>query len=580
MRIERIEVLGFRSIRDLLIVDLTTQPGLIHLQGKNMDEPRLGANGAGKTSLWEAVCWCLQGKTASGLKGTEVATWSGGQGVYVLVKVNGHKVLRTWGSNLLQLDGNDCTQDDIDAMLGVNYDSYLRSHYHGQHHPSFLDLGATAKTDLLASVLDLDVWSKHSKHAADSHDTALDVLAGLRERLAAARAAYAEADPTDLDAHAKAWEVSHARDVEDAVNAAIKFREHLAQLERPEAGSLARVRQRLERADEELDNAISARDALVDLRRAVDSEVAALRSVPEHQCFTCGQPVSAAHRASCIGRAAKKEREAPGVRDIEAAQEAVAAAKALRARRAGEVEYTAAQNAKLGVAVELAARDVEHAEKQLAALDARVNPYLEQIERARARRDKYSARIEHLGGSIATYERLTAKLKAWVQRFKDVRLFLVTEALTQLEIESNAALVTLGLEGWRITFAPDTETKSGTLKRGFTTLIESPTNPRPVPWTVWSGGEAQRLRLAADMGLTNLILSYTGSESFVEVWDEPSSGMSVEGVDDMVQAFKDRAQSLGKQIWLIDHRSLGSGAFDAVHVAVKQGGTTTLKELT
>ena len=165
----------------------------------------------------------------------------------------------------------------------------------------------------------------------------------------------------------------------------------------------------------------------------------------------------------------------------------------------------------------------------------------------------------------------------WVQGFKDVRLFLVAEALLQLEVEVNSALESLGLVGWSIHFAPDSETKAGATKRGFSVTVLSPVNERPVPWQVWSGGEAQRLRLAASMGLSNLISAYTAFEPFVEVWDEPTNGMSKEGIADLLTAMQERAQRYKRQVWVIDHRTLDAGLFQQTVTAVKAGGTTTLQ---
>ena len=96
-----------------------------------------------------------------------------------------------------------------------------------------------------------------------------------------------------------------------------------------------------------------------------------------------------------------------------------------------------------------------------------------------------------------------------------------------------------------------------------------------MPWEAWSGGEAQRLRTAADAGLASLIADYTGFESFVEVWDEPSSGINNEGIEDLLDVLRDRCIAEGKQVWVVDHHALESGYFDETVVAVKSASTTT-----
>ena len=149
----------------------------------------------------------------------------------------------------------------------------------------------------------------------------------------------------------------------------------------------------------------------------------------------------------------------------------------------------------------------------------------------------------------------------WVRGFKDLRLQLIAEALTELEIEVNSCVTALGLIDWELKFQVDRETASGTISRGFTVSVISPYNNKPVPWESWSGGESQRLRIAATMGLSNLIRSRTGTELALEVWDEPSTALSQQGVHDLLEALNHRANTEQRPIWIVDHTSHSFGGF-------------------
>lgn len=52
--------------------------GLTLIEGENLDDPSATSNGAGKSSLLEAVKWCLFGTTARGLTGDEVVNFTAG----------------------------------------------------------------------------------------------------------------------------------------------------------------------------------------------------------------------------------------------------------------------------------------------------------------------------------------------------------------------------------------------------------------------------------------------------------------------------------------------------------------------
>jgi len=205
---------------------------------------------------------------------------------------------------------------------------------------------------------------------------------------------------------------------------------------------------------------------------------------------------------------------------------------------------------------------------QFKLLQQEENPYIE-------KRDQQQQMIKNLQDSIKTGEKdlldVETKISSfeyWVKGFKEIRLFLISEILTHLEVEVNNALYQLGLQDWKIEFSIDKVNKSGSVRKGFTVLIYSPYNKEPVAWESWSGGESQRLRLAGSLGLSNLILARNGAESFIEVYDEPSQYLSSKGITDLLDTLSDRSREQNKQIWIIDHRSF-EYPFDGSYSIVK-----------
>jgi DNA repair exonuclease SbcCD ATPase subunit len=169
-------------------------------------------------------------------------------------------------------------------------------------------------------------------------------------------------------------------------------------------------------------------------------------------------------------------------------------------------------------------------------------------------------------------EELQAKYDAtiyWVSGFKRVRLFVIEETLRQLEVEVNNSLTSLGLVDWSIEFDVERENKSGGVTKGFVVFIRCPSNPEPVRWESWSGGETQRLQLAGDFGLANLIMMQAGLTNTIEFYDEPSNHLSDEGVNDLAETLHQRALDDGKTIWLVDHRMPEFGDFKAKLEVVK-----------
>lgn len=70
MELEEIVIENFGTIEHIKLV-LNT-PGMILITGINKDAPKADSNGAGKSLLLDAICWCLWGKTVRGLTADDV----------------------------------------------------------------------------------------------------------------------------------------------------------------------------------------------------------------------------------------------------------------------------------------------------------------------------------------------------------------------------------------------------------------------------------------------------------------------------------------------------------------------------
>ena len=169
-------------------------------------------------------------------------------------------------------------------------------------------------------------------------------------------------------------------------------------------------------------------------------------------------------------------------------------------------------------------------------------------------------------------EILTADHEAvsfWVAGFKRVRLLIIEETLRTLEVEVNNSLTNLGLVGWQVEFDVERENKAGGVTKGFVVLVKAPGHTEPVRWEAWSGGEAQRLQLAGDLGLANLIMRQAGLYSTVEFHDEPSKHLSKAGLMDLAETLHQRAIDDGKRIFLVDHNMPEFGEFAGVITVTK-----------
>ncbi len=555
IKLRALHLSNFRSFKKAQHFNFPDQPGLYFMWGDNQAEPRLDANGAGKSTVWKALTWLFFGKTSEGLKAGDACNWEAGKGADVRLEfsVDGglpEFLIRTWSPNSWthwDLFGNvhDLAKDPTNPVLDqlrLEFQSFLSCILMAQGQPMFLDLKAEAKAALFAEVMGLDKWLGYSEAASAR---AKDVDRDLRQveaRVAVLTGRLEAARTVDVRAQMEDWVEQQNR--------------RITSLEQEYSGLLRRHKDLKDRLMEYDVRAVEARakyqialecveDAEAQLKRARLGDYGTLGV---HSCPTCGQSVSDAIAILIDKLTATKKSAAEALRAMDDAS----------------------------ASVRTCERDILSVDKALDALELRedqilaeVNPYLKMhTDGARAITALEEERAEAVDRQDALSARLSI-LTGWVRWFKEIRLGLIGEALEQLEIEVNSCVTALGLVGWELQFDVDKETAKGTLQRGFSVSVLSPHNNKAVPWEAWSGGESQRLRIAANMGLANLIRQRTGCDMALEVWDEPTNFMSPQGVSDLLDSLKARALNEQRQIWIVDHRTLGYSDFDGSVGVVK-----------
>ena len=528
------------------------EPGLVYLTGDNRMQPRLGANGVGKSSLFNAIYWCLYGKTSRGLKGQALRSWGSTKTCSVKVELNDEvTVTRTLKPNALTLNGAPVDQERVTEAVGLSEDEFLHSVYFSQFEPKFVDLRPTAQLELFSRVMGLEVWERASERAAEA-TRELEREAAVTEQEVARTEGRIEVLQLEADQArdmSAAWKQTQQAEVETRAEELRKLEAELNHAKRRAAKKLPDARALRE----------AAHKARAELTQALKHQehVNGMQAV----CPYCEQAITASHCEE-LRRTASAE--------LETAQRAFnsAQAKALAAEEAAEEQRRD----------EMAVRDLDlrmrGAEKALKDKERETDPYKEQAARAVSGLKKAKADGARLSTVLRGLLKRAELTRHWIKGFRDVRLWLVDDTLAQLEVEVNGALHAMGMEGWAITFDVERETKAGGVSRGFTVAVQSPDVSEAVPWEAWSGGESQRLRLACTVGMANLICARRGVDLGVEFWDEPSAWLSDEGIDDMLRVLEERAAD--RAVVVAEHRALGYGGFTRTLRVVKDKRGSTV----
>jgi DNA repair exonuclease SbcCD ATPase subunit len=147
MNFELVKIKNFLTLADAELG--LADRGLVLIQGANQDDPSAKSNGAGKSSMVDAICWALYGVTARGVTGDAVINKVAGKGCWVeltlrddktVIMIRRHRKDPTHKNALmLWVDEKDCTkgtdketQDAILKLVGCSQDVFMASVYAGQ----------------------------------------------------------------------------------------------------------------------------------------------------------------------------------------------------------------------------------------------------------------------------------------------------------------------------------------------------------------------------------------------------------------------------------------------------------------
>jgi DNA repair exonuclease SbcCD ATPase subunit len=521
-QIESVELENFRSYRGKHSIKLPTEPGLYLLTGRNEVEPRLGTNDCGKSTLLDAIFWCLYGRTSRGLKAADVINWdetSCSVGVQLWFGVIPLYIKRTQSPNSLTMESLPISQDALQIRLGLSPDAFLYAMMLPQFGESFFDLAPAAKLTLFSQIMGLDYWLEKSQEAAE---TAGEIWAEIEEANHEEGRCDAQIEMINVDLHLLGGKQREFVEAQKRVIAALgKDKNELKAAQRKTAEAIDFAEKAL----------LNATNKLAKIEKGTK------------MCPTCQQTIPNSKMKA--DEAALEKNRTDFERQL------------IRLRSDQAVDGS----------------KLKQVEKSISEETSRVNPYGEQIRQKQASLVACKKQQADLISQIEAAEQDHAAVDFWVGGFKRVRLFIVEETLRQLELEVNNNLSNLGLTDWRIEFDVERENKSGGITKGFVVLVYPPGRPEPVRFEAYSGGATQRLRMAGDLGLANLIMLRAGLTSGVEFFDEPSRHLSTEGQLDLAETLMQRALTDKKAIWLVDHNLIDFGFTGTLTVVKTAAGS-------
>lgn len=597
----------FKSFKEPQTFNFPDEQGKFYfITGENQVEPALEANGVGKSSLLDALIFLLYNKTSRGVRASDIETW-GERGCRVeytfKVDEDYYSIIRTRAPIGLWMNKNNqgatvAEQSDIEQIIGLDYNSFIYSVIFSQFTPAFFDLRPTEKTELFNSLLDLDYWTKLSEKAKNRVAWYEGLLFDEISEIKSLNARIEEVGKYDYDyeEEIRGWADFQKERIEK-IKKELRDKRHELEKIKGEGEDYVAKKKSLNTELEELNvvyrEVVEIKNEVVETVRNLDKQ----RNIAQHTlklldsektklqgvggvCSYCKQEVDAAHiekELAVIDQKIKENQQK--IAELQKEFNAIKQDNKIVEEELDDVkqqiddkklELSKIEGVLIGYkrSSQKLMQQAHQLREELTDVERQENPYIGKRKKTEEYLAELQNEIEECKKEVTKGEQQIERYKFWVKGFKKLRLFVVQQVLDQLEIEVNNCLFQLGLEKWTVKFSMEQETKSQTIKHGFAVLIYSPYNETPVPWEAWSGGESQRLRIAGMLGFSNLLLARSGVEFAFEMFDEPSTWLSVKGIQDLMDVLAERARKQNKQVWIIDHRSL-EFPFDNVVKIVK-----------
>jgi len=600
-------ITNFKAFSGSHKIELARTPGLYYITGNNKLDPELGANGVGKSTIWDALTWVLWGRTGRDNRpGAAITPWfgKGKTEVQLHYQRNGedHFIYRTRNPNSLRYsfdasdDDKEIQQEEIPKLIGMSEEMFRRTLVLGQFGTMFLDLRPEQQSQMFTEALGLDIWLKAIEVASASVKDAdrnaqrttaeLDTNAVRRADLVTQiEEIQKRADLFDEDRRARIAKIK--RGIETLETDLDK----LAIVKKPEQiddAELMRLRKTLSPLSTEFRLAERDLDETMRDLKEIEKQIADDQKQGKvKKCNACGQTISDAkhkdnlqqllnkakavqsqmsnHRAE--GEDLKKRSDVLLVK-INAEESRLKNERVTFDQRLDAYNKFVREESSIKGELGRQRDDLRRAESE-------TNQAKDQLAPLGKRRNTLRSESTELKEQLDRAQKESEQAKFWMDGFREIRLSVIDQTLIELEMAASRHASMLGLNDWGIKFDTERETTSGKVSQGFTVLLYPPGVDEPVKWESYSGGEIQRWQLATSFALSEVLLSRAGIAPNMEVLDEPTRGLSSVGVSDLLDHLHNRAVELGRVVFFVDHHSLDKGAFDGTLMIekTKQGSS-------
>jgi len=617
--------------------------GLVLIQGVNQSDTSAQSNGAGKSTIGDALSWVLYGLTARGATGDDVINDKAGKGTRVQVRVTDgtltwrivrHRKHKT-GKNSLQLFQHDglkevdltkgtekLTQAEVLKVIGCSHEVFVGAIYAGQE--AMPDLPAMTDKHLkmlIEEAAGVTVLEEAYRIARLDRDAVAQKLFAADKKFSDinTKLEWERHQRVQTTSSITVWEANRTASIQrqtEEIQALLrdikaidisydkaKAEARVAEIDAQIAGTAAENAEfiRLDRLVTEARSKVKAADTAVLVNSGAFTKAELELKNVNHKvgcpCDECGRPLTLAELAAATA-AAQKKIEAYGKALDEAGQQHQAALEELERAKAAldafmltMTDLTAVSDERARLLREILAHDGEVNRRDLKI--ARAKQIKEQIEKEKAAGNPHEAqllahdkKIEELTNQLAEAGKAVDELTAELA-LEDANVALYGPAGVRATIldevtpflNDRTAKYLSTLSDGNISAVWSTLTANAKGELKEKFTIDVTNDKGGKKFALTSGGEKKKVRVATALALQDLVATRATKPIELFIGDEIDGALDPAGLERLTMVLEEKAAERGS-VFVISHLELRDWIPNVLQIEKSPTGETTVTELT
>lgn len=593
MEFKEIDLKNFLSYQDQKFPFLGN--GLTLIEGHNKDEG--DSNGAGKSSLWDAISWCLFGQTVRGLKGDDVINRKFKKDCSVSLTLlsfgNRYRVVRNrkhsdngdrlWvegHGGITELGTLAQTQQWILDTFQIDFDLFRCTVLFAQGETfNFVDAGNKAQKEILSKVMKIN-YDKFLANTKAKIKTLSQSIQDAERELVSIEARM-DVDFEEIEEKIRQWDEGREERLARLRAEIEKYNKELKEL-KDKSKPTDKINSMLKRVQADIKakrmGVGDLEEECNELKVKLHYYESELRKGEElegqEECPKCKSKITCLNQEWILDSKNNMDKYKALVQSKNAEIKEIREDINGMSDKLEKLRTLLSQQETLNKQISIVEGRIESLDQDYLNKEKEENPYRDELNRKKKLVETLTAQAKEKETEIVNYNKLMPFYDFWINAFGDsgIKSFVFDLICSNLTNRANGYLNLLSGGAFAISFDTQKLTKSGEIREKFDCVVSK--DDQKVDYASCSGGEKRRISLAVDMALSSIMSDYHGSKFNVVCFDEQDGFLDTQGRKHYLNLLKTISKE--KAVFVVAHDNEFKGYFDNILTVEKSGGISRL----